>query len=67
LELYNEELTDLLAVGPDDRDASRGQRLRLLEDRSGVVVSGLEEVIVRSAAEIYQVCNLRRLRVRAVY
>jgi hypothetical protein len=28
---------------------------RLLEDRSGVVVQGLEEVIVRSAAEIYQV------------
>ena len=28
---------------------------RLLEDRSGVVVQGLEEVIVRSAADIYQV------------
>jgi hypothetical protein len=28
---------------------------RLLEDRNGVVVHGLEEVIVHSAAEIYQV------------
>ena len=28
---------------------------RLLEDKSGVVVQGLEEAIVRSAAEIYQV------------
>lgn len=28
---------------------------RLLEDRSGVVVQGLEEVIVRNATEIYQV------------
>lgn len=31
---------------------------RLLEDRSGVVVQGLEEVIVRSATEIYQVRSL---------
>lgn len=50
LELYNEELTDLL-VFEDDK------KLRLLEDRSGVVVHGLEEVIVRSATEIYQVLD----------
>jgi kinesin family member 11 len=30
---------------------------RLLEDKSGVVVQGLEEVIVRSATEIYQVLD----------
>jgi kinesin family member 11 len=53
LELYNEELTDLLAP-TDDKD---NKRLRLLEDRSGVVVQGLEEVIVKSATEIYQVLD----------
>lgn len=52
LELYNEELTDLLSFD-DLKDESK--RLRLLEDRSGVVVQGLEEVSVKSAAEIYQV------------
>ncbi len=50
LELYNEELTDLLAT--DD-----SKKLRLLEDRSGVVVQGLEEAIVKSAAEIYQILD----------
>ncbi|KAJ9521899.1 hypothetical protein QJQ45_024772 [Haematococcus lacustris] len=53
LELYNEELTDLMAGGQDDDS----KKLRLLEDRSGVVVQGLEEVIVKSAAEIYQVLD----------
>ncbi|GBF97458.1 hypothetical protein Rsub_10381 [Raphidocelis subcapitata] len=52
LELYNEELTDLLSVA-DDKD----KRLRLLEDRSGVVVQGLEEMVVKNAAEIYQVLD----------
>lgn len=51
LELYNEELTDLLALDTEDKD----KRLRLLEDRSGVVAQGLEEVCVKSAVEIYQV------------
>jgi hypothetical protein len=45
MELYNEELTDLLSPG-DDKD----KRLRLLEDRSGVVVQGLEEMVVKNAA-----------------
>ena len=53
LELYNEELTDLLASVEDDST----KKLRLLEDRGSVVVHGLEEVIVRSAAEIYQVLD----------
>jgi kinesin family protein 11 len=52
LELYNEELTDLLS-SDDARDDTK--RLRLLEDRSGVVAQGLEEFIVTSAAEIYAV------------
>jgi kinesin family protein 11 len=45
MELYNEELTDLLSI-----DNDKEKRLRLLEDRSGVVVQGLEEVVVKSAA-----------------
>lgn len=54
MELYNEELTDLLASEDPKEDK---QRLRLLEDRQGVgiVVQGLEETIVKSAAEIFQV------------
>lgn len=46
MELYNEELTDLLSLNDSDTD----KRLRLLEDRSGVVVQGLEEMVVKSAA-----------------
>ena len=53
LELYNEELTDLLGADNKEDDC----KLRLLEDRGGVVVHGLEEVIVKSAAEIYQVLD----------
>jgi kinesin family protein 11 len=48
LELYNEEITDLLSFDED-------KRLRLLEDKSGVVVQGLEEMTVKNATEIYQV------------
>eukprot|EP00884_Botryococcus_braunii_P002389 jgi/Botrbrau1/12150/Bobra.0186s0062.2 len=48
LELYNEESSDLLAVG-DARD----QKLRMLEDKSGVVVQGLEEMVVKTSADIY--------------
>lgn len=43
LELYNEEVTDLLCMS-DDKE----KRLRLMEDKSGVVVQGLEEVVVNS-------------------
>jgi kinesin family protein 11 len=50
LELYNEELTDLLAT-------DESKKLRLLEDRSGVVVQGLEEAIVKTATEIYQILD----------
>ena len=48
LELYNEETTDLLAVGD-----SQGQKLRILEDKSGVVIQGLEEFIVKDSVDIY--------------
>ncbi|KAL3151849.1 hypothetical protein ABBQ38_012814 [Trebouxia sp. C0009 RCD-2024] len=49
LELYNEETTDLLAVG----ESKSNQKLRMLEDKSGVNVQGLEEIIVKSSTDIY--------------
>lgn len=52
LEVYNEELTDLLVV--DDGGESR-QKLKILDDKNGVVVHGLETFIVKNAADIYQV------------
>eukprot|EP00887_Chlorella_sp_A99_P001275 scaffold14.g1275.t1 len=47
LELYNEEITDLLAVGQDT------PKVRIMEDRSGVVLAGIEESIVRDSKEIF--------------
>lgn len=47
MELYNEELTDLLSA---DNEA----KLRLLEDKNGINVQGLEEYMVKSTSEIYQ-------------
>ncbi|KAG1657315.1 hypothetical protein FOA52_008043 [Chlamydomonas sp. UWO 241] len=44
LELYNEELTDLLSCATDAASAPDAVKLRLLEDRAGVVVNGLEEL-----------------------
>ena len=55
LELYNEELYDLLGPSEDPN------RLRIFEDatrKGSVIVSGLEEVAVRSRDEIYDI--LRR-------
>ncbi|KAH7298895.1 hypothetical protein KP509_25G063400 [Ceratopteris richardii] len=57
LELYNEEITDLLA--PEDLmrpldDRQQKKPLALMEDgKGGVLVRGLEEEIVYSANEIY--------------
>lgn len=57
LELYNEEITDLLA--PEDftrslEDRQQRKPLALMEDgKGGVLVRGLEEEIVYSANEIY--------------
>ncbi|MCO5586466.1 hypothetical protein L7F22_040406 [Adiantum nelumboides] len=56
LELYNEEITDLLA--PEDISKSLDERQRkplvLMEDgKGGVLVRGLEEEVVYSANEIF--------------
>jgi kinesin family protein 11 len=56
LELYNEEITDLLA--PEDitrtLDDKQKKPLALMEDgKGGVLVRGLEEEVVYSANEIY--------------
>ena len=51
LELYNEETTDLLAVG--EAAKAGAQKLRIMEDRNGVVVQGLEEMPVKTSDDIY--------------
>lgn len=57
LELYNEEITDLLA--PDEiskvaLEEKQKKQLPLMEDgKGGVLVRGLEEEIVTSASEIF--------------
>ncbi|KAG2682991.1 hypothetical protein I3843_10G011500 [Carya illinoinensis] len=57
LELYNEEITDLLAPEELSRVASEDKtkkQLPLMEDgKGGVLVRGLEEEIVTSASEIF--------------
>ncbi|RCN38315.1 kinesin motor domain protein [Ancylostoma caninum] len=52
LELYNEELYDLLAPTSDDRE-----RLRIFDDplkKGMVVISGAEEIPVKDRAEVYR-------------
>lgn len=52
LEIYNEELFDLLGTSLDS------QKLRLFEDttkKGSVVIQGLEEVIVHSRNEVYHI------------
>ena len=54
LELYNEELTDLLA---DDDGDDGHKELRIFEDttgKRGMLVNNLEEVIVTSASQVFQ-------------
>ncbi|KAK9827565.1 hypothetical protein WJX74_010806 [Apatococcus lobatus] len=53
LELYNEETTDLLAIGDALSRTGDKNKLRMLEDKSGVVVQNLEEIIVKTSADIY--------------
>eukprot|EP00958_Prasinococcus_capsulatus_P006751 scaffold628_cov401-Prasinococcus_capsulatus_cf.AAC.1 len=62
VELYNEELTDLLSMyedgnsvpGKDDR-----KKLALMEDgKGGVSVRGLEETIVQDSTEIFKVLEI---------
>ncbi|KAH0465326.1 hypothetical protein IEQ34_005429 [Dendrobium chrysotoxum] len=59
LELYNEEITDLLA--PDEfklSDDKSKKPIALMEDgKGGVFVRGLEEEIVCSASEIYKILD----------
>uniref|UniRef100_A0A1D1XJA0 Kinesin-related protein n=2 Tax=Anthurium amnicola TaxID=1678845 RepID=A0A1D1XJA0_9ARAE len=59
LELYNEEITDLLA--PDESkfiDDKTKKPIALMEDgKGGVFVRGLEEEIVTSASEIYKILD----------
>ncbi|XP_075996605.1 kinesin-like protein KIF11 isoform X2 [Genypterus blacodes] len=53
LEIYNEELFDLLSTGEDV-----SERLQLFDDprnKRGVVVKGLEEVTVHNKDEVYQI------------
>jgi kinesin family protein 11 len=64
LELYNEEITDLLApdeprfpVLPTSEDKSK-KPIALMEDgKGGVFVRGLEEEVVYSAGEIYKILD----------
>ncbi|KAG7964695.1 hypothetical protein I3843_09G183900 [Carya illinoinensis] len=56
LELYNEEITDLLAPEDNSRSTEDRQKkpISLMEDGKGcVVIRGLEEVAVYSVSEIY--------------
>ncbi|XP_015952328.1 kinesin-like protein KIN-5D [Arachis duranensis] len=58
LELYNEEITDLLAPEETSKfvDDKSKKPIALMEDgKGGVFVRGLEEEIVRTANEIYKI------------
>lgn len=53
LEIYNEELFDLLSPSPDV-----GERLQIFDDprnKRGVIIRGLEEVTVHNKDEVYQI------------
>eukprot|EP00803_Ostreobium_quekettii_P010128 evm.model.scf_531.2 EVM.evm.TU.scf_531.2 scf_531:7233-12300(-) len=52
LEVYNEELTDLM--GLDDGAGDR-PKLKMMDDKNGVVVNGLDSHIVKSVAGILKV------------
>ena len=52
MEVYNEELTDLLAV---EEEGDVRQKLKIVDDKSGVLVNGLENYYVKNAAEIFAV------------
>ncbi|EKX31906.1 hypothetical protein GUITHDRAFT_159015 [Guillardia theta CCMP2712] len=55
VELYNEELSDLIA-STDDHCTGQLRKLRLMEDpKKGVVLQGVEERAVKSAADIFSI------------
>ncbi|GJN31083.1 hypothetical protein PR202_gb19438 [Eleusine coracana subsp. coracana] len=67
LELYNEEISDLLAVEDRSRFAEDRQKkpISLMEDgKGGVVIRGLEEIVVYSPSDIYSLleCGSARRR-----
>lgn len=60
LELYNEEITDLLALEDNSKfiDDKSKKPIALMEDgKGGVFVRGLEEEIVTTANEIYKILD----------
>ncbi|KAM0953240.1 putative plus-end-directed kinesin ATPase [Dioscorea sansibarensis] len=59
LELYNEDLTDLLAPEESKISDEKSKRpIALMEDgKGGVFVRGLEEEVVCSASEIYKILD----------
>eukprot|EP00741_Cyanophora_paradoxa_P015113 tig00020848_g14584.t1 len=60
LELYNEELQDLL-----DGESAEKRALRILEDpRKGTTVMNLEEIIVTSASEIFDILEKTTIKRR---
>lgn len=50
LELYNEEAYDLLSQRPIEELV----KLRIFDDKGSVIVSGLEEVVINSESDIYE-------------
>jgi len=63
LELYNEEITDLLASEAEGSPAAK--KVRIMEDpRAGVVMQGLEEPIVKTAGDIYALLDTGNARRR---
>ncbi|XP_010326033.2 kinesin-like protein KIN-5D isoform X1 [Solanum lycopersicum] len=58
IEIYNEEITDLLSLDEESKpiDEKQGKPLALMEDGKGAVfIRGLEEVTVSTADEIYKI------------
>ncbi|KAI3991527.1 hypothetical protein MKX01_017146 [Papaver californicum] len=69
LELYNEEITDLLAPedSPRSSDDKQKKAISLMEDgKGGVIVRGLEEEVVYNANEIYSLLERGSARRRTV-
>jgi kinesin family member 11 len=67
LELYNEEISDLLALEDQSRFPEDRQKraISLMEDgKGGVVIRGLEEIVVYSPSDIYNLleCGSARRR-----
>lgn len=59
VELYNEQITDLLSV----KDVDFQESLRIYEDaQKGTFVQGMEEVVVRSEEEIFEVLDKSAVR-----